>query len=93
MKGILISREINIGLSRFVKKTSNWTGKQCFFYVCGEHYPKDGDSSDEEWPAGDSDDQMEEDSEGEKEGSSKKEIKGSSEDEPKENSDGYESED
>jgi len=78
---------------RFVKKTSNWTGKQCFFYVCGEHYPKDGDSSDEEWPAGDSDDQMEEDSEGEKEGSSKKESKGSSEDEPEENSDGSESED
>ena len=75
-----------------MKKTSNWTGKQCFFYVCGEHYPKDGDSSDEEWPAGDSDDQME-DSEGEKEGSSKKESKGSSEDEPEENSDGSESED
>merc|ERR1719323_394630 len=71
---------------RFVKKTSNWTGKQCFFYVCGEHYPKDGDSSEEEWPAGDSDDQMEEDSEGEKEGSSKKESKGSSEDEPEQNS-------
>jgi len=51
---------------RFVKKTSNWTGKECFYYVCAEHYPKGEDSSDEDYPSGASDDQMDDASEDEK---------------------------
>ena len=52
--------------ARFVKKISNWTSKECFYYVCADHYPKGEDSSDEEWPSGASDDQMDEASEDEK---------------------------
>ena len=52
--------------ARFVKKISNWTSKECFYYVCADHYPKGADSSDEEWPSGASDDQMDEASEDEK---------------------------
>merc|ERR1712192_391136 len=51
---------------RFVKKISNWTSKECFYYVCANHYPKGEDSSDEEWPSGASDDQLDEASEDEK---------------------------
>ena len=80
-----------------MKKISNWTGKECFYYVCAKHYPKGEDSSDEEYPSGASDDQIDEASEDEKTKKQKKvltededsdtsggekEGKGSSEDEP-----------
>ena len=75
--------------ARFVKKISNWTSKECFYYVCADHYPKGEDSSDEEWPSGASDDQVDEASEDEKKKKKvhKKQKKVSSEDRNEEESD------